>query len=436
MRFVWFAFVVFVVVTGLSSGVQGMDSALSLIGSIDVGGTPDTIVIDHSPFHNDVVFYDRSTQRIHFIDAETLTLSSDFIGIPTTQWEGWLVSNRVHHLVYFIGSRWRVTDGGESWEEVLVHVIDHRAEISSFSINEPWNPVSGSPQDSNYEIDGVVLKQPYTEDPNGRIIVDNTYGGNIDVVDFTANGIDYFQRQRGSYRDPVTTTYFTVRGNSIALETNHETAGSDDLLGQDLVYIADANGPPGQVTVIGVQQSPSPLAAALETPIDLTSHYLFANTLQGLAVSGPSDRLWVAPGSQGSVNGALGEVNTVTAGFVGTATLNLGDQYHILVDWNDPSRLFVCTFDGWYNDPDQALYLNLVVDGSVVETLQLVTDYDEYNGLKGMAFDPYTGRLYVIVDSSILVVDVAYGTVAEPPWLFADGFENGDTDSWSGVAPG
>jgi hypothetical protein len=71
--------------------------------------------------------------------------------------------------------------------------------------------------------------------------------------------------------------------------------------------------------------------------------------------------------------------------------------------------VFVATFDGWYNDPQQGLYLQLIYDGTVVDTLRLLENYDLYNGLRGMAFDPLDRRLYLTVGSSILVVQVNYG---------------------------
>ena len=188
---------------------RAADPPLSLVGTVPVGGMPDAIVVDHSPHHDDVVFYDRASQRVRFIDGETLTLSADFVALATRQWEGWLLYNRVHHLVYFIGSRSTSTPGGEPWEEVMIHVLENRLKIHEFSLNEPWNPVSGSPLDPFYEIDGVLIKQPFIEDLNTRIVVDNTYGGNLDVADLGTDGIDFYQRQRGSYRNPVTPPWLT-----------------------------------------------------------------------------------------------------------------------------------------------------------------------------------------------------------------------------------
>ena len=145
--------------------VHAGDTILTLVGTLPVGGTPDAIVVDHSPLHNDVVFFYWLNERVRFVDGESLTLSPDFVAITSRQWEGWMVYNRVHHLVYFIGSRGRVTQGGEPWEEVMVHVLENRQQIHEFSLNEPWNPVSGSPQDPFYEIDGCAHQTAFHRGP-------------------------------------------------------------------------------------------------------------------------------------------------------------------------------------------------------------------------------------------------------------------------------
>lgn len=37
-------------------------------------------------------------------------------------------------------------------------------------------------------------------------------------------------------------------------------------------------------------------------------------------------------------------------------------------------RVFVATFDGWYNDEHRGLYLHLVYDGTLVDSLRLMED--------------------------------------------------------------
>ena len=93
------------------------------------------------------------------------------------------------------------------------------------------------------------------------------------------------------------------------------------------------------------------------------------------------------------------------------------DMGKVLVDWYDTRRVFIASFDGFYNDPNQGLYLHLVYDATVIDSLLLKEDYTPSAILPySMAFDPYTRRLYMAVGSEILVVQVNYGL---PPQLIA-----------------
>jgi hypothetical protein len=88
--------------------------------------------------------------------------------------------------------------------------------------------------------------------------------------------------------------------------------------------------------------------------------------------------------------------------------LTYGDLYDVHVDWYDPKRVFVATIDHYGNyDPDDGLYLHLIYDGVVVDTLRLMTGYE----------DSWESefRLYLTVGSSVMVVQVNYG--AGPPSL-------------------
>ncbi|MBN1247524.1 MAG: PKD domain-containing protein, partial [Anaerolineae bacterium] len=102
--------------------------------------------------------------------------------------------------------------------------------------------------------------------------------------------------------------------------------------------------------------------------------------------------------------------------------------------------VFVGTFDGWYNDPNQALYLTMLYDDVAVDTLKLVDTYDETNGLRAMAYDdvavdtlklvdtydetnglramaydPTHRRLYLAVGSTMMVVEVNHGETCPAP---------------------
>jgi hypothetical protein len=143
--------------------------------------------------------------------------------------------------------------------------------------------------------------------------------------------------------------------------------------------------------------------------VDLTGHWPFGNGFQGIDVAGPWDRLYVASGQQSWDDGYVAEVDTTDAQVEQVITLLYGDESFVHVDWWNPRRVFVVTFDGFYNDPDQGLYLHYLYDGQVLDSVRLMEDYDEYDGLRGMAFDPWHRRLYLAVAGSLMVVQVSEG---------------------------
>jgi hypothetical protein len=357
-------------------------------------------------------------------------VAPEYLSLTTTQWDGWLAADHRTGRVYFVRTRTRQPPGGTAWSEVMVHVIADRTELNSFSVNEPWNTDLNDPADQTYLVEGVVLNPAGTEDHNRtRILVDNAAGGNVDVVDLDLVGLDWERRQRMSYRPAASSPYALNNGNTLALETRYETHPSSDLLGVDVLFIADKNGGlDGLIRAVRINQPPSPLAPYPLADVDLSADFMFSDGIQGIAVAGAADRLWVCAGTQSFNAGALGEVETPTSAHPGNVDLPYGDQYRVLADWLDPRRVFVATFDGFFNDPDQALYLNLVYDGVLFDTIPLVTGYDEYNGLRGMAFDPYSRRLYLTVADHLYVVEVAWGPSAT---IFRDGFELGTTAEWS-----
>jgi len=68
----------------------------------------------------------------------------------------------------------------------------------------------------------------------------------------------------------------------------------------------------------------------------------------------------------------------------------------------------------------------------VVDTLRLVGEYDEYEGLRGMAFDPYLRRLYLTVGASVMVVEVNYGAAAAPMPSAPPITVSGEIPTWGG----
>ena len=391
---------------------------LTLLTTIEVGGTPDAIVVDHYAGRNDVIFYDRASSTVHFLDGDSLSSLPEVISIPTLDWQGWMAYDHYHHQAYFISTRLQGTSP-DTWVEVLAHTIANRSLTSSFSVNQLFNPDPLNPVDWRYGIDGLVFKQPGVEGSYpGRLIIDNTPEGNIDIIDLNNLGSDAARVQRHSYRSPVATTgWENNSGNSLALEYSHQTLPVDDLDTTDILYISDKNHDPDWgLHAVRFNHPLSNLDAIALPDVD-ANLYCGIGGCQGLAISEARDRLYIASGTQSFNDGFINEVNSTGALPTNWIEMTYGDLYDVLVDSYDPKRVFVAAFDHYYNDPDQALYLHLIYDGVMVDTLQLLTDYDEYSGLRGMVFDPQLRRLYLTVDTRILVVDVDYGSPPAPPPL-------------------
>ena len=387
---------------------------LVFVSSVNVGGQPSAIIVDHATGHNDVVFYDGD--KVRFLDGDTLALAPQQIYLPTTEWAGWMDYDRVYHQTYVVTVQSRETPMRVRWKEVQVHVVAGRSTLGSFSVNAGYNTDPLNPPDQSYAVAGLVLKQPLSEgDHPARLIVDDAKNGNVDVVDLNPQGTAAARLQRYSYRDPVSGSTSLNAGNTLALEPKHETLATDDLAASDLLYIADKNRwqggavVNGRIRTIRLSHPLQDLNAVPLSDVDLSGTWPFNGGVQGISAAGPRDILYVASMQQSFDDGYIAEVSTTSGQPKKVITLQYADEGFVHVDWHDPRRAFVVTFDGWYNDPQQALYLHLVYDGTVVDTLRLIDNYDEYNGLRGMAFDPLDRRLYLTVGSSIMVVQINYG---------------------------
>jgi len=397
---------------------SGSGQPLTLMTSIEVGGTPDAIVVDHYAGRNDVIFYDRASSTVRFLDGDTLSIAPGAISIPTQDWQGWMAYDHYHHQAYFISTQFQGTSP-DSWVEVLVHTIADRSLTSTFSVNQTFNQDPQNLVDWRYGIDGLVFKHPGVEGSYpGRLIIDNTPEGNLDIVDLNNMGTDAARVQRYSYRSPVVTTgWENNSGNSLALEYSHQTLTVDDLDTTDILYISDKNHDPDWgLHALRINHPLADLNASSLPDLD-ANLYCGIGGCQGLALSEARDRLYVASGTQTFDDGFINEVDSTAALPTNWIEMTYGDLYDVLVDSYDPKRVFVAAFDHYYNDPDQALYLHLIYDGVVVDTLQLLTGYDVYSGLRGMVFDPQLRRLYLTVDTHILVVGVDYGSPPAPPPL-------------------
>jgi len=431
-RAIRIARVVFLIACALSPAIalwrhpsqaQG-DEPLVLLKTIDVGGSPDAIAVDCWADRHDVVFYDRSGGKVRFIDGDTLALLPEEIPLSTWAWEGWIAYDRYHHHSYLVTTRLRETGMRVVWKEVLVHTIAGRSLVNTFSVNEQYNTDPFDPADKFYSLEGLALKQPMSEgDGPARLIVDDTANGNVDVVDLNATGTDAVLRQRYSYRPSPcgesSCSFSTNPGNSLALETNHETLAVDDLASTDVLYVADLNHTQGHIHTLQLNHPLQNLNAVPLPDVDLTSpeHWPFSNGNKGIAMAEGRDTLWAASGWQSFDEGYVGWVDTTVNQMQQVLSLQYADEGFMHVDFYDANRAFVATADeGGYYDPTLSLYLHLIYDGTLVDTLPLLQGYEEYEApLRGMAFDPYHRRLYLTVGSSVMVVQVNYGAGPAPP---------------------
>ena len=216
---------------------------------------------------------------------------------------------------------------------------------------------------------------------------------------------------------PVPTTgFFTNQGNTLGLETQHETLPVDDLSGTDLLYIPDANHQ-SELHALQLNHPSQALGAVSLPPINLSPFNCGAAGCKGLAVVGARDKLYVASGDQSFETGYVNLAGTTNNQLQQWIELTYGDHNFLHADWADPSRVFVVTHDWWNSyDDEGGLYLHLLDQGTVVSSLLLLENYEDGldTGLRDMVFDPYSRRLYLTVGTKIFVVAVDYGRAPLP----------------------
>jgi hypothetical protein len=406
-----------------SQGIASVDP-LVLVTSIETGGRPDALAIDTCRYPSEVLFYDRLSSNVRFLNSVALTLFPDLVNLPTWNDKKWIAFDRSLCLAYVATTRSQYNSGPIYWEEARLHILDSRVVTATVSVNEGYNRGLPSPADTKYAIEGLALKQSNSEAGNpARLILDNTRRGRIDAVDLSPAGTAVARSQRFAYDERSPEYSSSNLGNSLALENNHETLTVDDLTTTDILYISDRNHPNvggyGYIRVIRLNHPLADLNAALLPEVNLNSTWPFPNGLQGLDIAGPRDLVYIASGLQSFNNGYLGRLSTTNHSALQAITIPYGDMGKVLVDWYDTRRAFIATFDGFYNDPYQGLYLHLVYDATVIDTLLLKEDYTPSAILPyAMAFDPYTRRLYMAVGSQILVVQVNYGL--PPPLIMLE----------------
>lgn len=401
---------------------SGRADYLELWKTINVNGEPQAIVVSCSGSNcsreHDVIFFDASNDTLRFIDAETGALTAHEISLLHSEFDSFLEYDRYHRQAYITGDDEECDDWGfNCWRRMWLYIIGGRARLNSIVINEEH-------KDFRYDVDGFTLKQPRDEGGGqARIIIDNTIHGNIDVVDLDIEGIDPLQLQRYSYRDPVacaddpSCNWRVNEGNSLAIETQHETLADDNLIGSDILYIGDDNGILGHIRAIRISHPGPSLTAAPLPDIDLAGVFPCSVGVRGLSMAGPRDILYMPSGCQSFEHGSVGEFDTTTNA-ASTVALTYRDQNFVHVDWYDAKRVFVATSDGFCRgdspyDPSCGLYLHLIYDGTLVDSLLLMTDY-QLGELRDMAFDPHDRLLYLTVEDGVMVVRVNYGAGAAP----------------------
>jgi hypothetical protein len=394
---------------------QGHDNGstyLTLLKEIEVGGYPSAIVVDSSGESKDAIFY--GSDKIRFIDGDSLELAPEELEVPTNEWEGWLAYDRTHGYAYAVTTRMVWESSIQSWEELRVTVINDREYIGGFSLNQSYNLDPTNLVDLRIDVEGLEIKPAQSEGNNPtRLIVDDNYNGILHVVDLNSEGTDLARVQRGDYRPALTDVWRQDNpGNSLALETKHETLSVDDLANDDLLYIADLNdgADDGYITVVRLTHPLQDLQLTALPKVDLSETWPFTSYgLKGIMMAEQRDVLYVSSAQQSFNEGYIGTVNTTNNQVAHVVSLTYSDQGNLLVNWADPQMVFVPTFDGFYNDPDQGLYLTLVYNDQEVDRLLLEKDHDEYERVRGMTYDPDHQCLYLTVGSKVLVVGVNYG---------------------------
>ena len=415
LRWTWVIVLVLITLIGPPAIGAESDAILTLVDTIEAGTMPGAVVVDTDQARNDVLIYDRGASLLRILDGDTLTMAAETVSLPTADWEMWMAYDRLNRRTYAITTE-RIGVTPNAWYEAEVNVLLQRQVVNTFSVNAAYNTDPANPVDTAYEVGGLAFKQPQSEGDNpGRLIIDNPKGGTLDIVDLDAAGTEAIALQRHAYRAPVSTfQYEDNRGNTLALEPRHETGGGG-LTTADVLYVADLNHTRGHIRRLSLNQAPAALQVSTLSDVDLTNE--FPNGIHGLGIAGAQDRLYVASSLQSLEHGFVAQVDTGTNQVSKVIQTTYADEGFVHTDWYDAKRVFVVTSDGFWDDaPNYGYWLHLIYDGTVVDTLRLADKFDgtTERDVRDMVFDPYHRRLYVTIDTTVIVVDVAYGAAAAP----------------------
>ena len=399
-----------------ASTTHGTAAYLVLLGQVTTGGAPDALAIDRGGGASDVLFMDQNG-KIGFIDGDELSLQPDQVLLPNEGSHSWLAYDRLTAQVYALSLETQWADLEHYWTRAQLAVLRQRSKIGTIQVNAAYNTNPASLADRLYTVNGMAIRSPGVEGAeNGRIILDDTAGGVLDVVDLDPGGTSAQRLQRYTYRSPITEDIvYRMAGNSLALETNHQTLPVDDLSTTDVLYISDQNNSNGYtLRAIQLAHPLQDLNPQVLAPINLSNpNRCGIGGCKGLALAEPLDRLWIASGDQRFSQGYLDYVDTPTAA-PSTTWLTYGDESFMVTDWYDPHRTFVVTYDQYGNDPTHALYLHLLYDSTVIDSLKLMDSYDPTRPIRDMAFDPYSRRLFLAINDQVVAVQVLAGAPPAP----------------------
>ena len=345
-------------------------------------------------------------------------VTADWLPVPWTSGipQGWLVRDRHHDLIYALGLLGRTTDAGIGWDQLWVLAVAGHTAAGTLLVNPEGGRPIAAPVDFRIAVAGFAIKEAHREgDGPTRLFVHDIVGGTLLVLTLDPSGTGLAEVQRHAYRSrleagcswppappPWQCHWLGTLGNTLALEWRLESATPPGLPDRDRLYVTDHNYSGTRIRVLEIAQS-GPLAAQDLPDVDLaTAHDVLANGIEGLTLAAQADRLYVATGLQSFQDGYLGTVDTATQQ-PGVVVIPGADRGDVLVDPTDPRRVFVVAADSFA--PSPALRVHELLDGVVVDTLEVLASYSG-DRVAGLAYDPEYGLLYLVVDGQLLVVQV------------------------------